>query len=158
MKKLLIIIIFALCHAGISAQNKWYLAPSAGAAIADNDVYFSAGLTAGRYLGENNRYRVDVWGAGIFSDDSGIYSVAALFTLGEFTSMGKWIATASAGAGIQKSELKDDADFIIPIRTNYAYRLTDNMALGLDLSVSLNLSGRKGGTPTYLGLFLGFRI
>jgi len=153
MKKIFILtsffILSCLC---LQAQSKWYFAPSVNLANVHDSWGFNTSLTIGHYLGEKP-YRVDVWGAYIFVSDNNVFSVSALFT--KELSISRWVLCGSIGAGMQKSQLVDHADFIIPVRCNYGYRLTNSLILGAELTVSFNVEKR---TASYFGLFFGIRL
>jgi len=146
---------FILSYFCLQAQSKWYFAPSVGQAIISDAGHFYTDLTIGHYLGEKP-FRIDVWGSYIFASDNNVYSVSALFT-GELN-IGKWLSNASIGAGAQKNELRNNVDFIIPIRSNFGYCLTNHLILGVAISNSLNISDYKKGSPFYCGFFIGLRL
>jgi len=165
MKNLIIIqtIIFLYCTS-ISAQSKWYLAPSIGMGNTESRDYFSAGLTIGHKICEN-KFRIDVWGVNIFANDKNIYSAAALFTLGEFdydhekkVNSIRFLSTGSIGMGIQKSEKKDRIDIILPFRFYYGLPLAKKLTLGFDGGVNFNLSDFKNGSKSYWGFCMGIRF
>jgi len=153
------IFILSCCYA--PAQSKWYVSPSAGVGFMDNSGYCYTTLTVGHYFGEKKPLRMDLWGSYIFVSDNNAYSIAALVTFGDHikADIGKWMTTASIGAGIQKSKKIDNVDFIIPLRANFGYRLTNKLSLGIEIANSFNLSQwNKGRSLSYGGAFLGIRL
>ncbi|MDR0296264.1 MAG: hypothetical protein LBH91_08865, partial [Prevotellaceae bacterium] len=124
MKKHFILTLFFIFSSFcLQAQSKWYIAPSVNVANMHDSWNFNASLTIGHYLGE--KYRIDIWGSYIFPIDNDVSSISALFTKELWH--GNWMSSGSIGAGMQKSKLVDHADFIIPVRCHFGYRLTNRL-------------------------------
>lgn len=152
---------FVLSCTGVFSQAKWHISPAAGIAVINNNTRFSTALTVGRYIGNKNRYRVDLWGGYVPRKSENIYSVAALFTLGEIPGIqDRWLTTSSLGIGLQKNEWLKNPDFIIPLKANFGYKLTSNVAVGMDMSTNFNITGWKEKTRMvyYTGLFVSFKF
>jgi hypothetical protein len=118
----------------------------------------SASLTAGRIIDNKHRFRIDLWGAyQSGSDNGGLYSTAALFTIAEGIIFRNFVMSASIGAGISKRGNMQNIDAIVPVKVNLGYHITDNLLLGfVDLPV-LNLSDYKKGSFYLIGLFMGIK-
>jgi len=157
-----LVVIFLILNCNyLQAQSKWFAAPLVGVSTIENKLGVNANLTLGRYITSELgvkpfRLRADICASYFYFSDYNIYSTAALVSAVDIRD--KMYTYVSMGFGIQKIENHSKYDFIIPLRMTLpytSYRLNEKMFLGLDCAVNLNLSDFWGGSPVYLGLFLG---